>query len=249
MNLQHDHGGKGPRLLVLLHGLGATRHVWNGFLDQKTWNGTWISPDLRGHGASAHTHSYALGLHAADVAETIQALGQFDEIVVLGHSMGGAIALALASGWFGIQPARAFGLGIKVAWNDEERAGMAKMATMPVKTFASEEQAVARYLKISGLAGFTAPGSDAAHAGVARTPDGWRPAFDPATASIGPPPMRALMDAAQAPVHLACGETDAMVTREQMAVYDSDARGLPGGHNVMVENPLAVWDWIGGFVA
>ncbi|HSM96438.1 MAG TPA: alpha/beta hydrolase [Rhizomicrobium sp.] len=249
MKLEHDRGGEGPRLLVLLHGLGATRHVWNEFLNKKKWNGRWIAPDLRGHGASAHASSYALGLHAADVAETVQALGNFDEIVVLGHSMGGVIALALASGWFGIRPQRAFGLGIKVAWNDEERAGMAKMATMPIRTFAAREEAVARYLKISGLAGFAAPDSEAAQAGIAQTKDGWRPAFDPATASIGPPPMRALLAAAQAPVHLACGETDAMVTREQMAVFDSDARSLPGGHNVMVENPGAVWDWIGGFVA
>jgi pimeloyl-ACP methyl ester carboxylesterase len=249
MKLEFDRGGEGTRLLVLLHGLGATRHVWRGFLNARRWNGSWIAPDLRGHGASAHASSYALGLHAADVAETIQSLGTFDEIVVLGHSMGGAIALALASGWFGVQPARAFGLGIKVSWNDEERTGMAKMATMPVKTFASKEEAVARYLKISGLAGLAAPNSEAAQAGVVQTKDGWRPAFDPATASIGPPPMRALLAAARAPIHLACGEKDTMVTREQMAEYDSDARALPGGHNAMVENPNAVWDWIDGFVA
>lgn len=242
MKLDCDHGGEGTRLLVLLHGLGATRHVWRGFLDG--WNGRWVAPDLRGHGASAHAPSYALGLHAADVAETVHSLGAFNEIVVLGHSMGGVIALALASGWFGIQPVRSFGLGIKVLWNDEERAGMVKMATMPVKTFTSKDEAVARYLKISGLAGFAAPDSEAAQAGVAQTKDGWRPAFDPATASIGPPPTRALIAAAQTPIHLACGEKDAMVTREQMAEYDSDARSLPGGHNAMVENPQAVWDWI-----
>jgi pimeloyl-ACP methyl ester carboxylesterase len=249
MKLEHDHGGEGSRLLVLLHGLGATRHVWRGFLDTKRWNGSWIAPDLRGHGASGHASSYALGLHAADVAETIIGAGNFREIVVVGHSMGGVIALALASGWFGIQPKRAFGLGIKVAWTDDERAGMAKMATMPVKTFASKDEAIARYLKISGLAGFAAPDSPAALAGVVQTKEGWRPAFDPATASIGPPPMRELIAAAQAPIHLACGEKDPMVTREQMTVYDADARALPGGHNAMVENANAVWDWIGGFGA
>ena len=39
-------------------------------------------------------------------------------------------------------------------------------------------------------------------------------------------------------------QTDAMVTHEQLAVYDAGARDLPGGHNAMVENPGAVWDWI-----
>lgn len=249
MKLAYDHGGEGEQLLVLLHGLGATRHVWRGFLDAKHWSGRWIAPDLRGHGASAHAANYALGLHAADVAETIQGLSALDDIVVLGHSMGGVIALALASGWFGVQPSRVFGVGIKVAWTDEERAGMAKMAAVPVKTFDNKDDAVARYLKISGLAGFAAPDSEAAQAGVVQTKDGWRPAFDPATASIGPPPMRALIAAAQAPVHLACGEKDPMVTRDEMAVYDPDARSLPGGHNAMVENPKAVWDWISEFGA
>ena len=249
MKLEHDRGGEGGRLLVLLHGLGATRHVWRGFIDAKRWNGSWIAPDLRGHGASAHAPSYALGLHAADVAETIQSFGSFDQTVVLGHSMGGVIALALASGWFDIRPARVFGLGIKVSWNDDERAGMAKMAATPVKSFAERNEAVARYLKVSGLHGLVAVDSEAAQAGVIQTKDGWRLAFDPATASVGVPPMRELIAAAQVPVHLACGETDHMVTREQMAVYDSDARSLPGGHNVMVENPNAVWDWIDGFGA
>jgi pimeloyl-ACP methyl ester carboxylesterase len=123
------------------------------------------------------------------------------------------------------------------------------MSTMPMKTFDNKNEAVARYLKISGLAGFAAPDSDAAQAGVLQTNEGWHPAFDPATASIGPPPMRALMDAAQAPVHLACGEMDRMVTREQMAVFDPNARRLSGGHNAMVEHPKAVWGWMKAFCA
>ncbi|HEY8948397.1 MAG TPA: alpha/beta hydrolase [Rhizomicrobium sp.] len=249
MKLEHDRGGEGGRLLVLLHGLGATRHVWRRFLDTQRWNESWIAPDLRGHGASAHASSYAPGLHAADVAETIQSLGRFDEMIVLGHSMGGVIALALASGWFGIRPARAFGLGIKVSWNDEERTGMAKMAAMPVKSFADKNEAIVRYLKVSGLDGLATADSEAAQTGVVQTKDGWRLAFDPATASVGVPPMGELVAAAQAPIHLACGERDVMVTRAQMAEYDSDARSLPGGHNVMVENPKAVWDWMSGFGA
>jgi len=34
------------------------------------------------------------------------------------------------------------------------------------------------------------------------------------------------------------------VSHEQLAGYDANARDLPGGHNVMVENPSAVWDWM-----
>jgi surfactin synthase thioesterase subunit len=56
--------------------------------------------------------------------------------------------------------------------------------------------------------------------------------------------MEALMAAAKAPVHLGRGEADAMVSREQLAVYDRYAHQIAGGHNTMVENPAAVCDWI-----
>ena len=244
MKLESDRGGDGPRLLVLLHGLGATRHVWHPLLAGGRWHGSWLAPDLRGHGVSPHATSYGLGYHAADVAELVQGAGAWEEIVILGHSMGGAVALALASGWFGIQPARVFGLGIKVAWSDEELGGMRKMAAAPARAFETKDEAIARYLKVSGLAGLMAPDSEEAGAGVTRVDSGWRLAFDPATASIGPPPMRELLAAARAPIHLARGETDALVTRDQLAAFDADATDLRGGHNVMVENPTAVWDWI-----
>lgn len=244
MKLESDRGGEGPRLLVLLHGLGATRHVWRPLLAGGRRQGSWLAPDLRGHGASPHATSYGLGQHAADVAELVQSDGAWEEIVILGHSMGGAIALALASGWFAIHPARVFGLGIKVAWTDEELAGMRKMAATPARSFETKDDAITRYLKVSGLVGLIAPDSAEAEAGVAETESGWRLAFDPATASIGPPPMRELLAAARAPIHLARGETDALVTQEQLAAFDADAADLRGGHNVMVENPAAVWDWI-----
>ena len=244
MKLECDRGGSGPRLLVLLHGLGATRHVWTNFVATGRWNGSWIAPDLRGHGASAHASDYSLNAHAADIAGLARDCGEWNEVVALGHSMGGAIAMALASGAHGIAPAQVFGLGIKVAWNDDELTALRRMAAMPVKFFATKDEAAARYLKVSGLSGLIAPDSRGAIAGVIQTPEGWRLACDPAAASVGAPPMKELVAAACAPVHLARGTMDALVSHDQLAMYDSGARDLPGGHNAMVENPGAVWDWI-----
>jgi pimeloyl-ACP methyl ester carboxylesterase len=244
MKLTFDRGGDGPRLLVLLHGLSATRHVWTNFIATGHWKGSWIAPDLRGHGASAHADDYSLDAHAADIAELVRDAGEWSEVVVLGHSMGGAIAIALASGAYGIAPAQVFGLGIKVAWNDDELAALRKMPAMPVKLFATRDEAIGRYLKVSGLSGLIARDSTNALAGVVETQDGWRLACDPATASVGAPPMKELVAAARAPIHLARGAADAMVSHGQLTVFDLRARDLPGGHNAMVENPDAVWDWI-----
>lgn len=238
MKLEHDRGGEGGRLLVLLHGLGATRNVWRGFLDAKRWSGCWIAPDLRGHGESPYGASYALADHAEDVAELIDGAN----VTVLGHSMGGAVALELASGKYGFVPARVFGLGVKVVWNADELAGMAKMAASKHRFFAARDEAIERHLRIAGLSGLV-PHEDGAR-GVKQTEEGWRMAQDPAVATVGAPRMAELIAAAKAPIHLGCGEKDHMVTREQMAAFDSDARSLPGGHNAMVEHPAAVWDWI-----
>lgn len=249
MKLAFDRGGSGPRLLVLLHGLGATRHVWTNLIAANRWNGSWIAPDLRGHGASQHVADYSLNAHVADIAKLVRDAGEWSEIFILGHSMSGAIAMALASGTFGIAPSRIFGLGVKVAWNDDELAGMRKLAAMPVKFFATRDEAIARHLKVSGLSGLIAADSPGALAGVVQTHEDWRLAYDPATASIGAPPMKELIASARAPMHLARGATDAMISREQLAVYDPATRDLPGGHNVMVENPGAVWDWVDTFRA
>ena len=246
MKLVADRGGKGSRLLVLLHGLGATKEVWRKFIAEDRWNGRWIAPDLRGHGASPHAEDYSLDAHAADVAELVDHPG---ETIIVGHSMGGAIALALASGAFGFRPSRVFGLGIKVAWNDDERAGMRKLAETPARVLASRDEAVSRYLKVSGLARLVAPDSPEALAGVVRASDGWRLAGDPRAATVGPPPMQALLDAAETPIHLARGENDTLVTHAQLTQYDPAARDIPGGHNAMVEHPRGVRDWIESFWA
>src|SRR5262245_2162527 len=121
--MYEEEGGSGPDLLVMLHGLGATGAVWSPMCAAagRHWRGRWLVLDLPGHGQSEPQHSYALGQCAATVAQAL--LPRIDpagRLVVLGHSFGGVIGLALASGWFGVTPDRVFGAGIKVSWTDEE---------------------------------------------------------------------------------------------------------------------------------
>ena len=80
-------GGSGSPTLILLHGLGANGEVWNRMLPivRERWHGTWIVPDLRGHGRSGHRAPYSYGAHASDIASL---LPQDEEVTVIGHSMG-----------------------------------------------------------------------------------------------------------------------------------------------------------------
>lgn len=241
-------GGSGPPVLVMLHGLGVHGGAWTPMTDMAAdrWPGRWIAPDLAGHGASRWTGAYGLEDHAAAVAELLEAQGATEDMILLGHSMGGAVALVLASGRHGMQPKRALGFGVKVAWTPEEVRWLEGLAKQPPKYFASREDAIGRFLKVSGLAGLIDPASPVAAAGVKEDEQGWRLASDPAVASVGAPPMDELMANACCLVRLASGEHDTMSRVADLRLWDPDAATLPRlGHNAMVENPAVVWDWVG----
>ena len=112
-------GGSGEPVLLLLHGLGATGDVWEGWrpLLAQRWPGRWLAPDLPGHGGSQPLPGYAFASLAAAVAPIVSASAR---TVVLGHSLGGVVGLALASGAFNVPVQAVIGLGIKVAWTVEE---------------------------------------------------------------------------------------------------------------------------------
>ena len=248
MRLHAEAGGEGDDLLLLLHGLGTTAAVWQPMLAtaDADWRGRWLAPDLRGHGASPAGASYAPGQLASDVADLLaEQAADAGSLTILGHSLGGVVALALASGWFGCSPARVFGLGIKVAWTADELARLADLATKPARTFATEDEAAARYLKVSGLEGVADPGAPSLARGVAPVDGGWRLAVDPRANAVGAPPMATLVATARCPVHLGRGETDALVTTDALRAFDPDAAIIPGvGHNAMVEAPERVWAWL-----
>ena len=240
-------GGKGEPVLVLLHGLGAHSGVWEGMLAtaDRHWPGRWLAPDLRGHGGSPWADAYGLHDYAGDVADCLIEQGAKDGAVILGHSMGGAVGLALASGKHGVIPARILAFGVKVAWTPDERDWLARLAQSPVKTFETREEAAARFLRAAGLAGLRSAESCVALGGTAPEGEGWRLAADPATAMVGPPPMDELTAEAGCPFRLAAGDQDPMSRLEDLRRWDPDAVAFPGlGHSAMVEDPDAIWAWV-----
>lgn len=247
MSLAADRGQEGAPLLVLLHGLGATREVWRPMLRhaEGRWPGRWLAMDLPGHGRSPPSSDYSPMVQAAAVAQAILAERADAPVWVLGHSLGGVIGLALASGEFGSTPARVFALGVKTSWSEPELAKLSERASAPRKVFADRNAAVELYSKVSGLAGLAAASGPVAEAGIAPCDGGWRLAMDPKANSVGPPDMAGLVAAARAPIFLAAGELDPMCSLADMRTWDAGACLLPGlGHNAMVEDPAAVWAWV-----
>jgi pimeloyl-ACP methyl ester carboxylesterase len=81
--------------LVLLHGLfGQARNFGQ---IQRTLAQRWriIALDQRNHGASPHAPDMRYGTMAADVHETLDAMGALPALL-MGHSMGGKVAMRLA---------------------------------------------------------------------------------------------------------------------------------------------------------
>jgi len=235
--LRVQEGGNGEPLLVLLHGLGATGDVWGGWrpwLAQR-WPGRWIAPDLPGHGGSPPLAAYTFDGFAGAVAGIVPPGAR---AVVLGHSLGGVVGLALASGRFAVPVHAVIGLGIKVVWTDEDVQRARAVAQRPVAWFASRDEAAARYLRVSGLGGLLPAGDPAVDAGLREQGGRWRLAMDPGAFAVGAPDMAQLLARSQAPVTLARGEHDPMNTDEQLAGLGAPTVTLPGlGHNAHAESP------------
>ena len=96
MLLGFDDRGHGPSV-VLLHGFPLDRSIWDGLLGPLAVAHRLIVPDLRGHGRSPATPGpYPMEDLADDVLETLEAESVPPPYVLVGHSMGGYVALAFA---------------------------------------------------------------------------------------------------------------------------------------------------------
>lgn len=235
-------GGTGDRLLLLLHGLGATAAVWRRLLPlvEASWDGPWAAPDLRGHGLSLAEAPYGYGVHAADVAELATELSA-SRVTVLGHSFGGVIGAVLGTGLYGVAVDRVAAVGVKQDWTDDEVARAQAMSRRPPQVFASPLEAADRHLKLAGLRDLVDPADPVARAGVRVANGGWVAALDPrAFGSVGPP-VDAILSRCAAPLRLSAGSGDPMVGLEAMRRVDPDAVLLDGvGHNAHWESPEAV---------
>jgi pimeloyl-ACP methyl ester carboxylesterase len=175
---------------------------------------------------------------AAAVAETIPVRRN---VVIVGHSLGGVIALELAGGRYGIEVERVVALGVKVAWSEDDLGRAGALAQKPIAWFDTREDAAARFLKVSGLHGLVDPSDPIVDHGLTETAGRWRLAMDPGTFGVGAPDMSKLIAESQADVILARGEHDPMNTDADLHALHNQVITLPGlGHNAQVEDPAAV---------
>jgi pimeloyl-ACP methyl ester carboxylesterase len=87
--------GRGP-LVVLVHGITSDSGTWRHVMPSLARRFTVVAPDLIGHGESAKPRGdYSLGAHASGLRDLLASLGH-DRATVVGHSLGGGIAMQFA---------------------------------------------------------------------------------------------------------------------------------------------------------
>ncbi|RIY02039.1 acetoin dehydrogenase dihydrolipoyllysine-residue acetyltransferase subunit [Aureimonas flava] len=83
--------------VVLIHGFGSESASWRPLLSEMGEGGAVLGIDLAGHGASLDREADGFAALVAGVEETLLALG-LASCHLVGHSLGGAVATAVASG-------------------------------------------------------------------------------------------------------------------------------------------------------
>ena len=95
--LQVSECGSGPQALVFLHYFGGSGRAWTQVADLLADRWRCVMPDLRGFGTSdALSDSYVVNNAADEVLALVRAMG-IEHFGLVGHSMGGKIAMTVAS--------------------------------------------------------------------------------------------------------------------------------------------------------
>lgn len=253
MTLALRQTGDGPPL-VLVHGVGATRAIWGRVLERLAGDHAVTALDLPGFGDSPPAGpGFGLDEVADAVAEGLAAAGVATPFALVGHSLGGAVALTLAhrhpdvvGRLVLVAPA---GLSPRPPWLAELLA-LAAGLLVPVRRLVGGPlvgSPAARALMLTGTV----------HDGARLHPDDARTILGASAralrlregiAAVVAADLRPLLARLAAPPGLVWGERDLTVPADGLDAVlalrpDAPARLLPDtGHVPMLEAPAAFAD-------
>ena len=96
VQIHYESGGNGSPALVFIHGWNCDRSYWSAQLPFFAATHQVVAIDLAGHGDSGiNREEWSMANFGADVAAVADAL-QLEDIILVGHSMGGPVALEAA---------------------------------------------------------------------------------------------------------------------------------------------------------
>ncbi|SDD61805.1 Pimeloyl-ACP methyl ester carboxylesterase [Paenibacillus sp. UNCCL117] len=252
-SLSYQEQGSGHPL-VLLHGFCGSGAYWDEVVPLLDAHFRVIVPDLRGHGASGSPDEpCTIEQLADDIAALIDELGT-EKAIVLGHSLGGYVTLALAERH--ADKLRAFGLIHSTAYPDDEKAkegrlkGMQTIREQGLPVFI--EGLVPKLFAPAHLETMPEAVRKAKEIGLGTSPEGAVRTLD---AMRGRADRNAVLRAAELPLLLAAGEQDQIIPAERTFVVQGEnvtQKLIPGtGHMSMMEAPKelanTILDWVASF--
>ena len=246
----YSDNGQGE-VIVLLHGFCGNSEYWEKVIPYLSGRYRVIAPDLRGHGASAAPMgAYSMEQMADDVLSLLDTL-EIEKAAMLGHSMGGYVALSFAQRY----PARLNGLGLihSTAYPDGEEAREKRLQAVA----AIQSKGINEF--VDGLVpGLFAPQTAESHPqqlqrareiGYRTPPQG---AAGAALAMRERPDRRDVLSALPLPVLLVAGERDSLVPPERTFTTDgphvTKAVIAGAGHMSMFEAPERLAEILQGFM-
>ncbi|UCE86507.1 MAG: alpha/beta hydrolase [Deltaproteobacteria bacterium] len=237
-------GDPGRAPLVLLHGGGANAHWWDHLAPDLARHFRVVALEFRGHGASDHPESLKVGAFSDDLDALLEHIGVPDAILV-GHSMGGHIALERAAR---ARSCRGLVL-IDVAWGTPPRARrvMRRVLARRPRTYATRAEAVRRFAFVPPLLRASDALRDAiAQHSVCESPEGrFGYRFDPRWFGLPSRPAPPLSDV-RCPTLIVRGTESPVLMPDSARAL---AAGLPNarlveiegaGHHVHLDRPEAV---------
>jgi pimeloyl-ACP methyl ester carboxylesterase len=244
---------------LLLHGFGNDAHIWDDFAPAIAPCYRTIALDHRGHGDSDwdRERRYQPDTMVRDVEAVTQQL-EIDRLVLMGHSLGGRIAMLFADR----NPQRMAGLILVDIGPEVDARGVTRIRqeieSNPRPTFPSVEE-YARALTLAYPAGRPDALMRMAHHGLRRRDDGrFEPKLDPgllAAGSAEPPETRAergraasqalwkALERVPCPTLVVRGAASDVLSpetadkMEEVLLKGSLAVVPQAGHSVMIDNP------------
>ena len=249
-------GDASRRPLVLLHGGGANAHWWDHLAPSLAERFHVVALDFRGHGDSDHPAALEVGAFARDLEALLHHLGADErsrEPVLMGHSMGGHIALEHAAR---SRRVRAL-VAIEIVRGAPTRARRAMRLALAVRrSYRTREDAIERYrfLPPAPHASETLRASIAAHS-VAQQPDGrFGFKFDPRWFGLPPNPAPPLGEI-RCPTLIVRGAESPLLSEEGAAAFAAEIPAAQvavieaAGHNLHLEQPEAFLAVVEPFLA